>query len=144
MIKAKVSKTFNLKKIKLDLSDELNDGIKVISKDIEYGIDKGVQFNKPFKRNAPSTIKKKGFDKPLEETGLMKDASKMIVSKATTKKQESSLLPNSKRIKIASYNQEDREFWGISDNAERKVITMVKNKIRKNIKKSHSHPLFVG
>ena len=60
MIEAKVSKNFNLKKIKLDLSEELNDGIDIIARDIEKGIDRGAQFNKPFKRNVDSTIKKKG------------------------------------------------------------------------------------
>ena len=136
MIKAKMTKTFNWKNIKFDLSEELNDGRDLIAKNIQHGIERGAQFNKPLKRNAPATVKKKGFDHPLKETGLLMDSKKMIKQDATKTRQIATLLPNERRIDIAYWHNEGegnpkREHWGISKDAERKIMTMMKNKIKK-------------
>jgi len=136
----KVSKDFDLNKFRLDLSEELKDGINMVARDIEHGIDRGSQFGKPFKKNAISTIRLKGFDHPLKETGLMKNKNKMI--KRFYKKadeQIGELLPNEKRIDIGYWNQEgtnkipSRPWFGISEDAERKVVTKIEEKIKKQI-----------
>jgi len=136
LIKAKMTKSFNWKNIKFDLAPELNDGRDLIAKNIQNGIERGAQFNKNFKLNAESTIKKKGFDHPLKETGLLMNSRKMIKTDATKTRQIATLLPNERRIDIAYWHNEgdgvpQREHWGISEDAERKTMTIMKNKIKK-------------
>ena len=139
-MKLNVTKNFDLRNINLDLSRELNVGIDYIAADIEEGIDSGGNFGKPFVRNAPSTVKKKGFDKPLQETGSMKDADKMIKTKATSNKQVASLRPNSRNIDKVEWNNYGtetipaRKFWGISKDAEKKVLTFISQKIDRELK----------
>ena len=140
MMEMSVQANFNLNRIKLDLTDELNDGLDIIAKDIESGIKRGAQFNKPFKRNAEKTVKKKGFDHPLKHTELMMDAKKMIKDRARKSRQEAILMPNERRQDIAAWNQEGtdhippRPFFGISKDAERKIILNAKQKIEREVK----------
>jgi len=136
----KVDKNFDLSKFKLDLSEEIKDGINLIARDIEHGIDGGAQFGKQFKRNAISTIKRKGFDHPLKETGLMKNKNKMIKRfYKKTDEQIGELLPNEKRIDIGYWNQTgtkkipSRPWFGISEDAERKTMTAIEDKIKRQI-----------
>lgn len=129
----------NLGKLKLDLSAEINEGIDTIAKDIQNGIEGGGQFGRRFKRNAKSTIRKKGFDHPLKETGLMMNAKKMIKRKATKTKQLGGLIPNEERIDIGYYNQygtgdiPSRPWFGISDESERKIIKAMEERIKRNV-----------
>jgi len=129
----------DLGRLNLDLSAEINNGIRIIAKDIQNGIEGGGQFGKRFKGNAPATIKKKGFNHPLKETGLMMDAKRMIKRKASKTKQVGELIPNEKRIDIGYYNQAgtnripSRPWFGISDDAERKILTAVEERISKRI-----------
>ena len=74
MLTMNVTKNFDLSKMNFKLTDELNRGIDMVAVDIEDGINKGSQFGKPFQRNAELTIKKKGYDWPLKQSGLMKDS----------------------------------------------------------------------
>ena len=121
MLEFSIEKNFNLNNIQLDFSDDLNKGIDIVALDIEKGINSGGQFGKAFKRNAEKTIKRKGFDHPLKETGLMMDSSRMIKQKATRKNQVATLLPHKDRIDIGFWNDQGtdtiprRHFWGISD-----------------------------
>jgi hypothetical protein len=48
MIQAKITKNFDLRKIKLDIHRELNQGIDIIADNISEGIDRGGQFGKRF------------------------------------------------------------------------------------------------
>jgi hypothetical protein len=129
----------DLSKIAKDLSDELNKGIKIVAKDIEQGIEGGGQFGRRFKRNHPITIENKGFDHPLKETGLMMNHNKMKYVKATKSKQVAQLAPNSERVDIAYNNDRgtkkipSRPFWGISDEAENKVMLMMEKEITRRI-----------
>jgi len=124
----KVIKNFDLDNITLDLSKELNDAVDVIALDIQRGIEKKRQFGKKFAKNADSTIRKKGFDHPLYDTGLMFNADAMIKTKATPVKQQATLSPNEKRIDIAFWNDSGtdtipaRHFWGISQKAEKEIL----------------------
>jgi len=137
-----ISKNFNLNNIKFDLSKELNNSIDIVALDIKKGIEKGVQFEVPFKRNAPMTIKKKGFDHPLKETGLMMNETKMIKGKASQNNQIATLLPNEKRIDIALWNDRGtddipaRPFWGISKKVENEIIKRIEGKIEQEIKRA--------
>ena len=117
--------------IPADLHKEINVGIDLIAKDIQNGIEGGGQFGRKFDRNAESTIKSKGFDHPLKATGLMMDKDRMIKTRATKQKQEGTLRPNADRIDIGLYHNEGkgvplRPWFGISQDAERKVMTKIK------------------
>ena len=127
-----------------DLSSELNEAVEITAMDIQRGIEKGGQFGIAFKRNAPSTIAKKGFDHPLKETGLMMDSGKMTKVKA--KKgvpgagQQAKLGPNRKRWDVAAYNDEGtddipaRPFWGVSNAAEKTILKMVMDSIDRRLR----------
>lgn len=134
-----IEKDFDLKKLDLDLSKQINWAIKLIARDIENGIDAGTQFGRRFKPNAPSTIKEKGFNHPLKDTGLMKDQKKMIKKIATKVKPIGELAPNAKRIDIGAYNQAgtntipSRPWFGISSDAENKIIRKMTEEIKRRI-----------
>ena len=129
----------NLNSPNFDLYKQINEGIKLIAKDIQNGIQAGAQFGRGFIRNAPSTIEKKGFDHPLRETGLMMDAERMIKVKATKANLVGELMPNVKRVDIGFKNQfgkgrvPARPWFGISQAAERKILTSVKEHMIKEI-----------
>lgn len=140
MLDVKIEKHFNLANIKLDFSKELNEGIDVIALDIQKGIERGSQFGKSFKRNAPATIRRKGFDHPLKEKGIMMDSGRMMKTKAKSSYQVAKLVPNVERIDIAHWNQEGtdtipaRPFWGISNKAEREIMIRAKARIHQELK----------
>ena len=136
-----IRKNFNLNKIDMDFSPQLNKGIDIIALDIQKGIEQGSQFGRAFKRNAPRTILKKGFDHPLKETGLMMDSGRMTKQKARRNEQRAILTPDNDRIDIAFWNDTGtpripaRPFWGISEKAENEIFTRVIAHIDKEIKK---------
>ena len=130
-------KNFDLRKIKLDLHKELNNGLDIVALDIQKGIDRQSQFGKPIPRNEESTLKKKkakgwGTKSLIAEKKWLRDSGKMIKTKATREHQIATLLPKEERIEIAYWLQEEGvetkhgikhyEFWGISDKAD-EVIT---------------------
>jgi hypothetical protein len=146
MVNVKVNRNFNLNNIKLDLHRELNKGLDIIALDIQKGIEKGSQFGKPFKRNAKSTIKKKGFDHPLKHTGLMMNSGKMARTKATRNNQVAVLTPHESRVDIAFYNDSGsgyagpgppaRPFWGISSKAEKEIMRHIEGSIAREIRRA--------
>ena len=116
--------------IPADLHEQINKGIDLIAKDIQNGIEGGAQFGKRFTPNSPTTEKSKGFNHPLKATGLMMDKDRMIKTRATKQKQEGTLRPNEERIDIGFYHNEGkgvplRPWFGISADAERKVMTKI-------------------
>jgi hypothetical protein len=123
MIQAKVTRNFDLSKIKLDLHRELNQGIDIIADNISEGIDTGGQFGKKFKEIEPETGKRKGHFQPLIEDGILRDADRMQKTKATPAKQEATLLPAEERVDISFWHNTGakpnpkREHWGISTRA---------------------------
>lgn len=142
MLKIRMKKNFNLSKIRLDFSKTLNTGIRIVASDINQGIGRGSQFGKPFKRNAESTIKKKGFDHPLKDTGLMMDISQMGIGKAGYANQRAYLLPNEDRVDIGFWNDQGtnkipaRPFWGISQKAEKNIMAMAMAHIKTEIRRA--------
>ena len=142
MINAKITKNFDLRKIKLDLHRELNQGIDIVADDIERGINQGSQFGKRFAKLDPATSKRKGHDKPLIDKGILKDASKMQKTKATAGNQEATLLPAEERVDVSFWNHfgtdniPAREHFDISKRAEKKVVTLTEKRIIKSIERS--------
>ena len=138
----KVTRNFDLSKIKLDLHRELNQGIDFIADDISEGIDKGAQFGRRFENIQPETGDRKGHFQPLINTGLLKDESQMVKGKATEAKQEATLLPNPEREDISFWHNTgakpnvQREHWGISTRADNKIDKLIDKKIRKAIDRS--------
>ena len=139
-MKLNVTKNFNLRNIKLDLSRELNVSIDYIAADIERGIDQSRQFGKGFVPNAEFTIKKKGFDHPLKETGNMKKVSNMVKTKATKTRQVATLRPSADNLDKAEYNNfgtktiPARQFWGISEDSEKEALAFAERKIMEELK----------
>ncbi len=134
----KVEMNFNLNKIKLDFSKELNRSAEIITHDIVNGIEAGGNFGKKWKRNAPSTIAKKGFDKPLYETGAMQWLPKK--KKATPQNQEAIIGVSPKREFIGEIHNyglnpriPQREWFGISEKAKSRIYTMMEEKIKMEI-----------
>jgi|TARA_R100001530_G_C4302047_1_gene150723 hypothetical protein len=135
----RVEKNFNLNKMDFNLSKQINWAVDLIARDIESGIDRGGQFGKRFKPNAKSTERKKGFNHPLKDTGLMKDQKQMVKVDATKGSPTGKLMPNEKRIDIGFYNQAgtntipSRPWFGISSTAERKIMKEMENQINRRI-----------
>ena len=144
MLEMNVTKDFDLRKIKLDLSHELNNSIDIIANDIEKGIDRGSQFGKPFEENAKSTIKAKKHSQPLvgKKPGIMKYSKKMVKRKAKPKNQIATLAPNHKRVEIAYWNDYGtytipaRHFWGISTESDKRITAEVARAIEKELRRA--------
>lgn len=139
MIQAKITKNFDLRKIKLDLSRELNAGAKIVKDDIGRGIDNGSQFGKRFAELDPKTAARKGHDRPLIDKGILKDPEQMQVTEATVAKQEVSILPALDRVDVSFWNHfgtdniPAREHWGVSKRAFNRVMKLIETRIRKDI-----------
>ena len=125
---------FDLGKIRMDFTRELNRAGDIITKDIKDGIDKGGNFGKKWKRNMPSTIAQKGFDKPLFETGSMQWLPK---KKAATKQsQEVVLRVAEKRQEIGRYHNEGtRPYTIVPKTAE--MLSFITQNGRVYAKKVH-------
>ena len=107
-----VTKNFNLAKINLDLSKELNMAADIIVKDIESGIEHGRDINgTSFKKLKPSTIHSKrdrGSSTPriaLSDKGVMKKVYVPSGKRATKTKQRVEIIPPKKRADIGAYHQ---------------------------------------
>ena len=143
-----ISKAFNLKKIKFDLSKEINEGAKAIVKDHDKRLSFGQGVNgKMMAKLKPSTIKSKrlkGYAKPrvpLYATGTMKNI--RIDSKATRLKQEARLTPPKSRIEpepigafhqAGSGNYPSREWFGVTEKIEKDLLRAMSIKIERILK----------
>lgn len=136
--------------MKLDLSPEINLGIRTIRADIVKGVTTGVQLNgKPYTKNKESVIKRKGFDKRLIGGGNRRFANQRTYgnTKATPNKQEGTLFfKNNKDAEIGKYNQtptgkgsiassDAAVFWGVSENAIKEVNKKIDGRINSLIDK---------
>ena len=139
-----LSKKFNLKKIKLNLSRELNEAGKIIRKDHITRLERGMGADGNRMENlADSTIEAKGFDQILVNTGKMRN---LVIERATAKKQEVVLYPGRKEKRGKVTNQQiggfhqhgkgvpKREWFGISQDAEKKAMRAIKLKIEKALR----------
>ena len=143
----RVEKNFDLGKIKLDLSKELNMSADIIILDIENGINYGRDINgTKFKKLAPSTIRGKrlgGSKTPriaLSDKEIMKKVYVPSGKRATQSNQSVEIIPPKKRADIGVYHQTGnpvlpkREWFGISKTAESRAFKMIELMIEKEIR----------
>lgn len=134
-----ISKKFNLSKINLNLSKELNEAGKIIRKDHVTRLEKGMGVDgSRMEELSDSTIEAKGFDQILVNTGKMRN---LEIKRATKKNQRIEIFPSTKATRkgvsnqeIGYYHQEGdgvpkREWFGISLNAENKAMRGIELKI---------------
>lgn len=143
-----ISKTFNLKKIKFDLSKEINEAAKAVVKDHDKRLSFGQGVDgRMMTKLQPSTIKSKrlkGYAKPripLYATGTMKNI--RIDKKATRINQEARLTPPKSRIEpepIGAFHQEGggnlpkREWFGVTEKVEKDLLRVMAIRIERILK----------
>ena len=134
-----IRKKFNLGRVNLKLTKELNEAGRIIRKDhvtrLERGM--GVDGNR-MQELADSTIEAKGFDQILVNTGKMRN---LEIERATAKKQEVILYPGKKEKRGKVTNQQiggfhqrgdgvpERKWFGISQDVEKKAMKAIELKI---------------
>ncbi len=137
-----ISKAFNLKKVKFDLSKEINEAAKAVVKDHDRRLSFGQGVDgKMMAKLQPSTIKSKrlkGYAKPrvpLYATGTMKNL--RIDKKATRANQEARLTPPKSRSEIGVYHQQgninlpQREWFGVTEKVEKDLLRTMSIKIER-------------
>ena len=144
-----VKMDFDLRKINLDLSKELNLAGQIISKDHFTRLERGQDANE--KQMTPlkdATIERKGFNQILVNSGKMRN---LIVDKATKTKQEALVHPGEKQkyknSKVTmsdvggfhqrgSSNLPKREWFGVSTKAETNILKMISQRIDREIRRA--------
>jgi hypothetical protein len=144
-----VEMNFDLSRINLDLSKELNLAGQIIKKDhfqrLEKGLDASGNHMTPLKKK---TIKAKGSDKILVRTGKMRN---LVIDKATPTKQEVRIHPGEKQrypkskvtmSDVGGFHQEGagnlpkREWFGVSKKAEKDIMKMVELRIERELERA--------
>jgi|TARA_Y100000310_G_scaffold169060_1_gene169076 phage gpG-like protein len=152
-----VDTNFNLNKITLNLTKELNLAGQIIKEDHFQRLEKGLGVTGPMASLKPSTVKsktnfsggkfKKNANKPLVNTGKMRN---LVVEKATKQNQEVEIHPGEKqkypRTKVTmsdvgGFHQTGaglpkREWFGITAEAEKDIMKMVDLEIERQIKRA--------
>lgn len=143
--------TVNLKPLlNIDLSPVLNDGIDIIGLDIQSNYDNSVDYQKkPLAPLKPTTIeqkKKRGYpepEKPLKATGkLSRNQKKQRATKASQRaviyiSQSGRFYHGVPADKIYGYHDAgsgklpQRQPWGISDQARKKIATVFHARIKR-------------
>jgi len=143
----KVEKNFDLSRIKFDLSKELNLAGQIIRKDHFQRLEKGQGVNgNKMEELKPTTIKRKGSSKILVDTGKMRN---LVIKKANKKNQVVEIFPGKKATRNGVTNQEigyyhqtgaghlpEREWFGISKQAEIDAIKMVEMRIEQELNRA--------
>lgn len=141
-MKPKIEMNFDLKKLKLDLTKELNDAGRIVREDHFQRLERGMGVNGRMKKLKDSTIKRKGHDQILVDTGKMRN---LVLNKASKVKQLVTLHPGKKQKRkggvtnadIGLFHQQGgtrlpkREWFGITKKAEKRAIKMIELKIDK-------------
>ena len=137
-----VTRNFNLNKINLDLTKELNTAGQIVRKDHFQRLEGGLGIK------GALTPSKKAIGKTLVRTGKMRN---LVVDKATKVKQEVNIHPGEKQTypnskvtmsDVGSFHQEGagnlpkREWFGITKKAEKDIIKMVELEIERQIKRA--------
>jgi len=137
-----VTKNFDLNKITLDLTKELNRGAQIIKKDHFQRLEKGQGVRGVLK---PS---KKKSGKTLVESGKMRN---LVIEKATKQNQEANIHPGEKQSypgtsvtmsDVGGFHQTGagdlpvREWFGITTKAEKDIMKMVELEIERQIKRA--------
>ena len=140
----KVEMDFDLKKISLDLSKELNLAAQIIRKDHTDRLRKGLGVN-----GSKMEKLKSGQTSPLLiDTGKMKN---LVASKATRQNQTVTINPGERSTypgtnvtmsdvggfhQTGAGNLPKREWFGISTNAEKNILQMIDARISQEIKRA--------
>jgi hypothetical protein len=137
---------FNLNKINLDLHRELNRAGEIISRDHFVRLESGKDVNGS--RMTPlkdATIDRKGFNQILVDTDQMRH---LIIDRATKTNQVVEVHPgrirkykgtNVTMADVGGYHQKGnknlpkREWFGISENAEKRIVQFMRDKIRREV-----------
>ena len=137
-----VTKNFDLNKITLDLTKELNRGAQIIKVDHFQRLEKGQGVRGMLK---PS---KKKAGKTLVRSGKMRN---LVIDKATKQKQEANVHPGEKQSypgtsvtmsDVGGFHQEGagnlpvREWFGVTTKAEKRIMKMVELEIGRQIKRA--------
>ena len=137
-----MTKNFNLKKINLDLTKELNLAGQIIKEDHFKRLDRGQGVSGPM---IPS---QKTSGKTLVNTGKMR---KLVIDKATKMNQEVVVHPGEKQTykgtdvtmsdvggfhQFGAGNLPVREWFGITKKAEKRIVKMMELEIEREIKRA--------
>tara|TARA_R110002124_G_scaffold195868_1_gene362926 strand:- start:547 stop:981 length:435 start_codon:yes stop_codon:yes gene_type:complete len=137
-----VTKNFDLNRINLDLTKELNTSGQIVRKDHFQRLEQGLGVK------GVLTPSKKATGKTLVRTGKMRN---LVVDKATKAKQQVNIHPGEKQTypnsnvtmsDVGSFHQEGagnlpkREWFGITKKAEKDIIKMVELEIERQIKRA--------
>jgi len=137
-----LKKNFDLNKIKLDWTKELNLAGKIIKKDHFQRLEKGLGITGPMK---PS---KKESGKTLVDTGKMRN---LVIEKASKTNQEVRIHPGEKQKypgtkvtmsdvggfhQTGAGNLPKREWFGITKKAEKDIFKMMELRIEKEIRRA--------
>ena len=141
-----VTKNFDLNRINLDLTKELNTAGQIVRKDHFQRLEQGLSLN------GALTPSKKAIGKTLVRTGKMRN---LVVDKATKMNQEVNIHPGEKQVyvvngkptkvtmsDVGSFHQEGagnlpkREWFGITVKAEKDIMKMVELEIERQIKRA--------
>ena len=137
-----LEKHFDLNKIKLDLSKELNFAGDIIVKDHFKRLNKGIGIKgTQMKSLKQSTINRKGHDTILVDQDKMR---KLVRSRASKSKQVVNIHPGKKQLRGKVTNQQiglyhqtgagnlpKREWFGITKKAEKQALKAVELRIEK-------------
>ena len=137
-----VTKNFDLNRINLDLTKELNTAGQIVRKDHFQRLERGLGIK------GALTPSKKAIGKTLVRTGKMRN---LVVDKATKAKQQVNIHPGEKQTypnskvtmsDVGSFHQEGagnlpkREWFGITVKAEKDIMKMVELEIERQIKRA--------
>jgi len=137
-----MTKDFDLKKINLDLTKELNLAGQIIKEDHFKRLDRGQGVSGPM---IPS---QKTSGKTLVNTGKMR---KLVIDKATKMNQEVVVHPGEKQTykgtdvtmsdvggfhQFGAGNLPVREWFGITKKAEKRIVKMMELEIEREIKRA--------
>jgi len=137
-----VTKNFDLNRINLDLTKELNTSGQIVRKDHFQRLEQGLGVK------GVLTPSKKAAGKTLVRTGKMRN---LVVDKATKAKQQVNIHPGEKQTypnsnvtmsDVGGFHQEGagnlpkREWFGITKKAEKDIIKMVELEIERQIKRA--------
>ena len=137
-----MTKNFDLKKINLDLTKELNQAGQIIKEDHFQRLERGQGVSGPM---IPSQ-KKSG--KTLVDTGKMR---KLVIEKATKMNQEVEIHPGRKQTypgtdvtmsDVGGFHQSGagnlpvREWFGITKKSEQRIVKMMELEIEREIKRA--------
>ena len=137
-----VTKNFDLNRINLDLTKELNTAGQIVRKEHFQRLEQGLGVK------GVLTPSKKATGKTLVRTGKMRN---LVVDKATKAKQQVNIHPGEKQTypnsnvtmsDVGSFHQEGagnlpkREWFGITNKAEKDIMKMVELEIERQIKRA--------